>query len=247
MKTYRNSIWICIVTCIFSFFTMLLAKLCPTVLVVYLGVTYANAINDVLFNISLGIFCSAFVVAITYVGAYRIEKSRTIGQLILSCGDYVEELFNLFPLLADFSEKGKIKYSFEKTRCQVENSKEIHEIVQRLIRIYRESLHEREGFYPFLRSNIFNLKVHQLELHFAKLNMYIQTLSIAYQLQNNDIFKQEEEDTGYTVDKLKNALEMLLQLNGNKEYKEFLNLLKTISEQYQLLNVRDGKLEGKCL
>ena len=114
MKIYRNGIYISIYICVISILLMLLFHFVFNLFVVKLMFNNLNNIESVLYDILLGIFCSSFVVMITNIGSYKIEKSKSIGYINFYCTKYISELANLLHLLADFSSLGEMKVNLNK-------------------------------------------------------------------------------------------------------------------------------------
>ena len=60
----------------------------------------------------LGILASAFVALITYIGAYNIEKRKTIGFINKYCREYILEWSNLIPLLMEIRPDGVCTFNW---------------------------------------------------------------------------------------------------------------------------------------
>lgn len=205
----------------------------------------ADDINDFLFNLSSGIFCSALVVAITYTGAYRIEKVKTIGLTTYYCGNYMLELSNLIPLLVNSNPDGEIKYCFGNIINIVKHDKHVHSVISDLLVLHNERLLTIDGFYPLFRTNKKNLETHYLLCLLAKINGAIQYCDTAYKLENNLVFKKEALDFNYTDEELVEQLKIILQHNNN-DYQRLLSTYKSVINRRKPASVYKTDWEKKC-
>ena len=201
--------------------------------------------NGTLENLLLGVFASAFVALVTYIGAYHIEKKKTIGLIKKYCCEYISEFSNLVPLLIDISETGICSFCWEELISKIKNCNDIHQVIIRLCKIHEERLYTVEGFFPVFRKSKNNLTVHRLIIAFAKVNAAIQYCDVAFMLNNSIVYKMERDDINYSDEKLKEHLKTILQHNDDK-YEIFLELLKQVNAMSQPHTVFDPKCEEKC-
>lgn len=206
----------------------------------------ADDINDFSFNLSSGIFCSALVVAITYTGAYRIEKTKIIGLTTHYCGNYILELSNLIPLLVNSNSDGEITCCFRDVIDVVKHNKCVHSVISGLLVLHNERLLAIDGFYPFFRTNKKNLETHYLLCLLAKINGAIQYCDTAYNLENNLIYKREASDFDYTDKKLIEQLKIVLQID-NDDYQRLLSIYKAVINRSKPVSVYNTDWEKKCL
>lgn len=246
MKIYRNGIYISIYICVISILLMLLFHFVFNLFVVKLMFNNLNNIESVLYDILLGIFCSSFVVMITNIGSYKIEKSKSIGYINFYCTKYISELANLLPLLADFSSLGEMKVNLNKSVDIIKNNENVNSIVKKLIDINNERMLAFDGFYPFLKKNKKNLCVHHVVCMLYKINNVISTFDNAYNLNNNLIFKQEKEDIFISDEKLKENLKIILQIENN-DYEDFIKTFKKMNNYYKPINIENFNWKETCL
>ena len=221
---------------------MCLCTLFPLVLEIVFDWKYHQTIE----NLLLGVFASAFVVFVTYVGAYHIEKRKTIGYIKKYCYDYILEISNLIPLLVDIEDSGLCSFNWNSLINKIKNDKEIHEVVVKLCKIHEERLYTVDGYFPFLKKSDNNLAVHRLLIAFAKINCSLQYCDRTYLLNNNVMCKIERDDISYSDEELKNYLKVILQKDNN-DYKKFLELVKKVNTLGKANTVFDKNCENKCL
>ena len=77
MRIYRNGIYLSALLCI------------GVVLIILSDVIFPYSIHTSVENILLGTFASSLVVLITYIGAYFIEKKKTIGLIKHYCSNHL--------------------------------------------------------------------------------------------------------------------------------------------------------------
>ena len=237
MRIYRNGIYICLVLCGGTFVPLL----CNVVRSVFCDVAMDSTIE----NILLGVFASAFVVLATYIGAYLIEKKRTIGLLIHYCGTYIDELSRFIPMVLPISEDGRCKVNWNSITNQIENDEPTHEAVKRLCAIHSERLYTVDGFYPIFRKNANNLDVHRLFIMLAKVNTSLQYCDFAYNQKNNVMYKIEKMNIKYSSDELIQYLKVIFQIE-NTEYSEFISLIEKVSSKHKGKTVFEKGCMEKC-
>ena len=110
---------------------------------------YVDQINEFIFNIALGLFCSALVVVLTYIGAYNIEKKNNIGLLMYYCSKYILELGELISKLYKFSETGNISFNLDELKKKISEDSEINQLVKSITKLYEERLFALDGFSLF--------------------------------------------------------------------------------------------------
>lgn len=238
MKIYRNGIWIGIWICIVSFLAMLFSKFFPTDYILKNLLEHINKINDFIFNLSLSIFCSAIVVVLTYIGAYRIEKKKTINFIIYYCSKYIKEVGNLIPLLTNELKEENI-YEIKK---RIESDIKINESVKRLLNIHEEMLLNVSGYFPFLKKNKNNLNVHILVCMLVEINEAIHTFDIVYKVNNNILYKNE---IFYKEENLIEQLKLILQIDDNR-YKKFLEVYKAVNDRNKIESIYNTNWKEKC-
>ena len=172
MKVYRFGIKICFWLCIVSLAICIIAF----ALINYINKAQGVCGYNLAYDIFLGIFASSFVVLITYLGAYFIEKRKTIGMIEYFCGEYISEMSNLIPLLIEIYDDRTCKYKWEKIKPKIEQNSEVHSITLNLLRIHNERLLTVEGYFPIQKRNKNNLQIHHLFCMLAKINGAVQYL-----------------------------------------------------------------------
>ncbi|MBQ7347887.1 MAG: hypothetical protein IJW55_08010 [Clostridia bacterium] len=237
MRIYRNGIFICSILCGGTF----IALLCNVVCSVFWNVAMDSTIE----NILLGVFASAFVVLVTYIGAYLIEKKRTIGLLIHYCGTYIEELAHFIPMVLPISEDGHCKVNWDSIINQIENDASTHEVVKKLCAIHSERLYSVDGFYPIFRKNSNNLNAHRLFIMLAKVNTSLQYCDFAYNQKNNVMYKLEKMNSKYSTNELIQYLKVIFQIE-NTEYAEFISLIEKVSSKHKGKTVFEKGCMDKC-
>lgn len=233
MRIYRNGIKLCLLMCSISFIPLIL------------NIFFKWDINYNIENLLLGILASAFVALITYIGAYNIEKRKTIGLINKYCREYILEWSNLIPLLMEIRPDGVCTFNWNEVINKVKYDDSVHNIVVKLCKIHEERLYTVDGYYPLFRRNKNNLNIHNLIIAFAKLNCSVQYCDIAYLLNNNIVCQMEREDISFSDEELKKYLKIILQ-NQNNEYQDFLKLVKTVSKMGTSKYVFDPKCGRKC-
>lgn len=237
MRIYRNGIYICLILCGGTFISLLCNILC--------SVIWNVTMNGTVENILLGVFASAFVVLVTYIGAYLIEKKRTIGLLIHYCGAYIDELSRFIPMVLPISDDGHCKINWNSITNQIESDAATHEVVKRLCAIHSERLYTVDGFYPMFRKNTNNLDVHRLFIMLAKVNTSLQYCDFAYNQKNNVMYKLEKMDNKYSNSELIQYLKVIFQIES-KEYAEFISLLEKVSSKHRGKTVFEKGCMDKC-
>ena len=232
MRIYRNGIYLSALLCI------------GVVLIILSDVIFSYSIHSSIENILLGTFASSLVVLITYIGAYFIEKKQTIGLIKHYCSNYVIELANLIPMIADINN-GILSYNMSEVMSKIKSDESVHNEIMKLDKIHEERLLAVEGFYPIKRINKNNLEIHHLMGMLAKINASIQYCDTAYKLTNNPICHSEMKDMNYSDEKLKDYLKVILQTE-NTEYQEFLTILKSVINKNKPHTVLDSKWKEKC-
>ena len=206
--------------------------------------TKIDDINNFIINASLGVFCSAVVVIITYTGAYQLEKRNIIGRINFYCAKYIAELSNLIPLLT-YLDGGKLNANVSDIIEKIKYNSEVHEVVNRLICIYDERLLAIDGFYPFMRKNTANLEVHHLICRLAKLNYSIQFFDAVYKKCNNPIYAAELRPEQCSDDNLLQHINVILQIN-NDDYQKFAKLFDKLINKYNFPSVLNDNCEEQC-
>lgn len=229
MRIYRNGIYLSAILCIII------------VLILLCSMIFRYTIYASIENILLGIFASSLVVLVTYIGAYYIEKRRTIGLINRYCGNYVNELSNLIPMIADMNS-GNISFNMEETVSKIKLDESVHDEIVKLDKIHEDRLFAVDGFYPVNRKNKNNLEIHYLMIKLAKINTSIQYCDMAYKVTNNPIYGTEVD---YSDEELKKHLKVILQVE-NSEYQEFLTLWKSVINKYKPHTIFSSKWKGKC-
>lgn len=206
--------------------------------------TKVDDINSFIIDVSLGIFCSAIVVIITYTGAYRLEKRKIIGQIKFYCTKYIDELSNLIPLLTHL-EGGEVKVNVSEIMEKIKYNSDVHNIVKQLVKIHEERLLAIDGFYPFLRKDSANLEVHHLICRLAKINYSIQFFDNVYKKYNNYIYAKELTPEQYSDDELCKHINIIMQIN-NDDYEKFINGFKKLIEKRSFSSVFNTDWEERC-
>lgn len=201
-------------------------------------------VNSFIINASLGIFCSAIVIIITYTGAYQLEKRKIIGQIQFYCTKYIEELSNLIPLLTRL-EGGEVKANVPEIIEKIKFSSDVHNVVTQLLEIYDERLLTVDGFYPFMRKNAANLDVHHLMCRLAKFNYSIQFFDAVNKKYNNPIYAAELKPEQYSDDELRKHINIIMQIN-NDDYEKFMYLFKKLNEKRSFSSVFNRDWEERC-
>lgn len=229
MRIYRNGIYLSAFLCI----TIVLILLCSMI--------FSYPIYASIENILLGIFASSLVVLVTYIGAYYIEKRKTIGLINRYCGNYVNELSNLIPMIADVNN-GTFSFNMGEVVSKIKFDESVHDEIVKLDKIHEDRLFAVDGFYPLKRKNKNNVEIHHLMIMLAKINTSIQYCDIAYKVTNNPIYRKEVD---YSDEKLKKYLKVILQVE-NSEYQEFLTLRKSVINKNRPLTIFNSEWNGKC-
>ena len=201
-------------------------------------------INSFIINASLGIFCSAIVVIITYTGAYQLEKRKIIGQIKFYCTKYIAELSNLIPLLTHL-EGEEIKANVPEIIEKIKYNSDVHNVVNQLVEIHDERLLAIDGFYPFMRKNAANLEVHHLICRLAKINCSIQFFDAIYKKYNNPIYAAELNPEQCSDDELRKHINVIMQIN-NDDYEKFIELFKKLIEKRSFSSVFNTDWEKRC-
>ena len=248
MKIYRNGIYIGLIICIVSFLIMLSAKFFPIVPILIRLIIYIDEINEFIFNMASGVFCSALVVVLTYIGAYKIEKKKTIGELRYYCSKYTLELSDLVHKLFEYYS---IYYSTSKNDSnalyylgiEVSKNTEIYNLAK-ILTLYEERILSVDGYYPFLKRNKKNLDISYLMYMQAKINDNVRYLELSYKINNNIIYKQELK---VDMEKLIAALRTLMQKDDKNEYKEYLDIFEKIATDHPATTIYNTNWRDKCL
>ena len=242
MKVYRFGIKTCFGICIVSLASCVFAF----ALINYINIDQDVCVYNLVYDICLGIFASSFVVFITYLGAYFIEKKKIIGLVEYFCGEYISELSNLVPLLIEIFDDRTCKYNWEEIKPKIEQNPEVHSITLNLLRIHNERLLAVEGYFPMQKRNKNNLQIHHLICMLAKVNGAVQYCDLAYRLSNNIVYRMEKEDVGFSEEELKKQADIILQTNNNCEYQRFLEIYKAVQDRSPSASVYSSNWEGKC-
>ena len=233
MRIYRNGIILCIFMCVGSFAPLLC------------NIVGLLVICSSLENLLLGVFASAFVALITYVGAYTIEKRKTIGLLNKFCADYIMEWSNLIPLLVDVRADGTVYFRIDKVVEKIKTDPNVHHSIKTLCKIHEDRLYSVDGYFPILKKAPRNLTVHHLIIEFARINCAIQYCDRAYMLSNNIVYQLEKEDIPFSDEELVEYIKVILQ-HENTDYQKFLKLAQKVLDMRSGSTVFDPKCEDKC-
>lgn len=234
MRVYRNGLMLSSVMCLGSLIPLILNIICRWGMLPSIE------------NLLLGVFASAFVALITYLGAYHIEKKKTIGMINKYCRDYIFEWANLVPLLVKIQSNGRCSFKLAEVMDKIKNDSNVHNVVVKLSKIHEERLYAVDGYYPIFRKERKNLTVHKLLIAFAKINCAVQYCDRAYMLNNNIAYQMEREDIEYSDDELIKYINLILQ-NENDEYQKFLELVIKVNTMGKAKTVFDNNCEVKCL
>lgn len=243
MREHRNAIFICITICILSFGFVI----CISFDIVAFLATLLDRINmyfventkitKMIYDISLGVFSSAFVVLLTFLGAYRIDKRKVIGKLKYYCTEYIA----LLPLLQHelLNDDDKTKYIMGEVIEKIRSNEKVHDIVIQLLRIHDERLLNVAGYYPFLCKVNINLDVKELICLFAEFNCAIQYFDFAYKQNRNIIYAHMTRSLNYSSDGLISNINIVIE-NESNLYKKFVDLLNKVEEKYPSKSVRNS-------
>lgn len=206
--------------------------------------TKIDYINSFIINGSLGIFCSAIVVIITYTGAYQLEKRKITGQIKFYCTKYIAELSNLITLITQLDGE-EVKANIPEIIEKIKYNSDVHNVVNQLVEIHDERLLAIDGFYPFMRKNTANLEIYHLICRLAKINASIQFFDSVYKKNNNHIYAKELDFQQYSDGELLKHINVILQIN-NDDYEKFINLYKKQIEKRSFYTVFNTDWEERC-
>jgi hypothetical protein len=198
-------------------------------------------------NILLGLFASSLVILITYSGAYRITKRKTINQYIYYCERYALALTDLIPRIVDINLDARyINYDWERIKSKIEKDAEVNLSVQRLLKLFEESLFQTDGFYPILRKRERNIDIHKLTYYYARFNEAMQFFNFVYLCSTNVIYRHNKSSETYNDEKLKGYTDIIFPATGiSDEYTQFTSLLDTIRKKSTISTTHNCDLE-KC-
>lgn len=244
MRIYRNGVYIGILICVISFFIMIFAKFFHIVPTLKMLLLYVDQINEFIFNIALGLFCSALVVVLTYIGAYNIEKKNNIGLLMYYCSKYILELGELISKLYKFSETGNISFNLDELKKKISEDSEINQLVKSITKLYEERLFALDGFFPFFKRNKRNIEINKLMYKMAYINENLKVFEKTYNIKNNILYKSE---LGNNTKELENALKIFAQIDSKNEYSKFISTYEKVVNNYPLKTIYNTNWEDECL
>ena len=248
MRIFRRGIWFSVFICCVSFFLILLSRFFHFIPTLDVFLRYREEINNTVYDISLGVFASGFVVLLTGLGSYFLEKKRNIGLTRYYCSKYVLKLSELVTLLQEANDNGKYKFDINVLKDKIFDNPIVFGCIGRLLEIHDERLITVE-FCPIRRKLEKNLCVHRLLVAFARINSAIQYFSLAYMMHHSLISKSDLDDISYTFsdDEYTCFFDIILQSHGNNEYKQFLDLIEKLKHKKDRDNAFALGCEDKCL
>lgn len=188
MKTYKIGCIIALVLCLVAIIASFIFK-------------YTFSI-ELLDDIFIGVFASAFVVFITYLTEYFIKKQEIICWSL----HYGREYHNLYLEFLNDLFKGKydnptsfVSAAIEKIRFD----KEINLCVKNLIRKNEETLVTVKGFFPFFKISKSNLEVMRLFFVLSDLNDIMVSFDYEYKVFNSIIYNTKPRPQMFSEENLK--------------------------------------------
>ena len=223
MRIYRNGIFLSALMCIISFVALLIN------IVIYHK--FNIKMDSTIENLLLGVFASSFVVLVTYIGAYLIEKKKTVGYIKRYCFLYIEEMSNFVPMVSNISAT-TAKVNMIDAINAIKTDKNVHDVVVKLCKIHEERLYTVEGFFPLNEKCKWNAKINKLLFYFAKINTAFQYFDLIYKKNNNVIYQREQINIECSDEETIKYLKMVLPIENN-DYATFLSLLSEVSKKYR--------------
>lgn len=259
MKTYRASIYLCFWICIISLallvgmalniFSMLISNF------EYLyKILYDNKeIGGLAYNITLGIFASAFIVLLTMLISYRYEKSKTIGKIkyyialyIMELAEYIMLIFGEQNISALLNDANLTEQMLMQASHNIINNKEIYIFSKDLIKIRDDFLFNTHGYFPMLKKAKKNLVICKLLYYWTAVHCIVQKCNLVYRIHNNVIYRQDHDEAAETKEML-NGLTILAMEDNDQIYNNFISSYKKVLDYYPQVNLFNTDLRKKCL
>lgn len=179
MKIHKITTIIC---SIISFFTLAFAIL---FFIIADNVANTNCADTFTFvsNIMLGVFGSSFVLLISSIVFYFVEKQKTIGVILFYNNEIFIQLINL--------TGGLFKSNGDYVECDVDyaysvlkNNAEIFELVKEIYRTEESYQLNYSGYYPYFKNSKKNKKILDIISFEKKIEKLLESFIYAYESEH---------------------------------------------------------------
>ncbi len=173
MKLWKDAVWICSLVCVMSLISLFILKSCSS--------------SGLAYDISIGVFSSAFVVFVLNFVNYFAERRKAIRFIIYRANSYAQKLGLFSSELTMHMEQLPSELDAESVNSLLTNEK-LFESASRLCGEYSELLLFGDGFYPLVQDMCeINRKISKLLDDFSSINLIVSQYKFFYDRHNNPL------------------------------------------------------------
>ena len=173
MKLWRNAVCLTLIVCIVS--------------LILLFVFHSYIPLGIWYDISLGVFSSAFVVFILNFVTYFSERRKTINFITYRARNYAQELGLFSSELTLHMKQFPSELDAESVNSLLTNEK-LYACANRLCEEYTELMLFGDGFFPIMRNLCdINNKISKLLDDFSSINCIVSQYKFFYDRHNNPL------------------------------------------------------------
>lgn len=182
--------------------------------------------NTDIYTFMLSVFCSAIVVFLISLGSYQVIKRQNIFNTIFQGYDYASQLIEFSRLLTNLYKKKQYE-SYVDLKYDIVNEMSILQKIDILTEMYNNWFYGDYWYYPILRKNKNNLKIHHLQNLMSMFNnsiMIIKWSNERIMLEIDDV--NDESNALNFLNAVKSIIDKEIYLN------DFSDTCKQIEAKY---------------